>query len=187
MLAVCLGTQRAKSRKIWRLSDMFTLSKTIFWQRKGGRRLFRNYIKYIWSKRLVLAGLGAMVVTMLCILSSCGSDNSPGGSVKGNNVKIATSLKPEKIKERVSLLVDKEETGPRKMGKIKHQPELIFVEPIHGVTQEELDLSASANRKILELPDTEIFPGMTQAELDAQNVRQEVPNIRELVPPSVIK
>jgi hypothetical protein len=189
---------------------MFTLSKTHPGQMKGGRALFR---KRIWLRILGLAGLGAMVLTVLCLLPGCGSDSIPEGSVKGKNAKTATKSKLKKMQEPISLLADKYETGSGKMGKIKHKPESNFVEPIPGVTQEELDVRAAADRKILESPDTEVFPGMTQAELearlaadssfdpktaevfpgmtqvqlDAKNAKQEVPHDRELFPPAVGK
>jgi len=144
---------------------MFFLSKTHSGQRKGGRALFR---KRIWLRILVLAGLGAMVLTVLCLFPGCGSDSTPEGSVKGKNAQTATSPKPQKMPGPISLLGDKEETGPGKMGKIQQQPESNFVEPIPGVTQEELEARAAADRKILDSPDTEVFPGMTQAELEAR-------------------
>jgi hypothetical protein len=190
---------------------MSTLSKTHCGQRKRGWGLFR---KRIWLRTLVLAGLGAMVVTVLYLFPGCSSDSTPGEAVKRKNAKIATRPTLKKMQARVSLLVDKEETIPGKIGKIKHHPESNFVEAIPGVTQEELGDRASADRKVLELPDTEVFPGMTQAELeamlakdntsfypetaevfpnmtqarlDAQNAKQEVTDILELVPPAVEK
>lgn len=144
---------------------MFTLSKTHSGQRKGGRALFR---KRVWLRTLVLAGLGAMVLTGLCLLPGCGSDSTPGGSVKGKNAKTATSPKTKNMQGPTSLLVDKEETGPGKMGKIKHQPEANFVEPFPGVTKEELDAGMEAAQKLLESPGHEIFPGMTKVELEAR-------------------
>ena len=189
---------------------MFFLSKTHSGQGKEGRALFRNRI---WLRILVLAGLGAMVLTVLCLLPGCGSDSTPGGSVKGENAKTA-GLGAKKSVAVTPLLIDKDETGPGKMGTIKQQPKSNFVEPIPGVTQEKLEARAAADRKILESPDTEVFPGvtqaqlearlaadkksfdpktaevfpgMTQAQLEAQNAKQKVPDNRELVPPAVGK
>jgi hypothetical protein len=142
---------------------MFTLAKIHSGQRKGGGALVR---KRIWLRTLVLAGLGAMGVTVLCLLPGCGSDSTPGGSVKGKNAATATSPKPKKMQGSISLLVDKEETGPGKMGTIKHQPEANLVEPIPGVTREEMEAKAAAERKIFESPDSEVFPGMTKAKWD---------------------
>lgn len=145
---------------------MFTLSKTHSGQRQDGRALSR---KRIWLRTLVLAGLGAMmVVTGLCLLPGCGSDSTPGGSVKGKDAKTVTSPKTKKMQGAISLLVDKEQTGPGKTRTIKQRPESTFVEPIPGVTQEELEARAAADRKIIESPDTEVFPGMTQRELEAR-------------------
>lgn len=189
---------------------MFCLSKTHSGQRQGGRALVR---KRIWLRTLVLVGLGAMVVMGLCLLPGCGSDSTPGGSVKGKNAKIATSPKPEKMGGQIGLIIEPEETGPGKIGKLKHQPESNFIEPIPGVTQEEMEARAAADRKMLESPDTEIFPGMTQgtlmaklaadttfdpktaevfpgmtqAQLEAQNAKQKAPDERELVPPAGVK
>ena len=144
---------------------MFTLSKTLSGQKQDGRALFR---KRTWLRILVLAGLGAMVLTVLCLLPGCGSDSTPGGAVKGKDAKAGTSPKPQKMQGPISLMVGEEETAPGKMGKIKHQPESTVVEPIPGVTQEELEARAAADRKIIVSPDTEVFPGMTQREMEAR-------------------
>jgi len=87
--------------------------------------------------------------------------------VKGKNTKTATASKPEKSQGQISLLME-DETGPGKIGKIKLKPESNFVEPIPGVTQEDLEARAAAERKMIESPEAEIYPGITQGALTAK-------------------
>jgi hypothetical protein len=141
---------------------MFTLSKTQSGQRKGHRGLFRNRI---CSKLLVLVGLGTMVLAVCSLLSGCGSDSTPGGSVKGKNAKTATksgTMKPQAV---TPLLADQEETGPGKKSLAKKPPDSKNIEVFPGVTIEEVEAKLAANRA---KPSTEVFPGITMEEVEAK-------------------
>ena len=94
---------------------MLTLSGSHSGPVQTVRALFR---KRIWLRILVLAGLGAMVLTVLCLLPGCGSDSTPGGAVKGKNAKTA-GAGAKKSAVVSSLLTDKEgmDPGARKIAK----------------------------------------------------------------------
>jgi hypothetical protein len=163
---------------------MFVLSKIHSGHRGKGGALSQNRI---WLRILVLASLGSMIFTMLCVIPGCGSNSISEKSGKGKNARAVTSPKPKTMQESISLLAFKGETDREKMTKIQKQPEPNFAGPIPSVTQQEFEASLAADREIIESADTEIFPGMTQAQLDAQNANQGVPNDWELFPPPMEK
>jgi hypothetical protein len=120
--------------------------------------------RHIYSKLLVLVGRGTMVLAVCSLLLGCGSDSTPKGAAKGNNVKAAAGSKALKTQGTTSLLVGKEETGPK--GTIKHHPESKFIE-LPSVSQEELEARDAEDRRVSESPDTEVWPGMTRAQYEA--------------------
>jgi hypothetical protein len=121
-----------------------------------------------WLTFLVLLTLGTMVLAVCSLLLGCGSDSTPGGAVEGKNAK--TSANPNAIKRQAAggLLLDKGRTDPVKMGKIKQPPEAKSIEVFPGITQAEIDAKAAAGRKKLSAPGYEIFPGITQEQIDAK-------------------
>jgi hypothetical protein len=143
---------------------MFTLFNH-FVQVTEGRRLAR---KRVCIKILVLIGLGIMVLMVIALLSGCGSDSTPGGSVKEKNAKAAAGSKATKMPAVISLLTDKEGTDPGKMGNVKKQPDAQRLEAFPGMTVEELEARDAADRKKFEDPNNEIFPGITRKELEAR-------------------
>ena len=86
-------------------------------QREEGQKTAR---KRICSRLLVLVGLGAMVLTVLSFLPGCGSDSTPGGSVKGKTAKPAARAEGVKPQTPAALMLDQAGTVP---GKVKKQPD----------------------------------------------------------------
>ena len=136
--------------------------------------------KRIGSRILVLASLGAMVLTVLGFLPGCGSDSTPGGAVKGKNAQTATRAEAVKPQAPIVLLIDQEGTVP---GKVKKQPDSQRNEAFPGITQEALDAKVAESRQKHLAARQEVFPGITQEALDAKvaasrqkhlAVRQEV-------------
>ena len=121
--------------------------------------------KRIWPRLLAGVGLGAMVLTVLSFLPGCGSDSTPGGSVKGKNAKPAARAEGVKPQPPVALLVDQAGTVP---GKVKQQPDFKFNEVFPGVTREALEAKLAESRKNHLAVRQEVFPGITQADLDAR-------------------
>jgi hypothetical protein len=141
-----------------------------FFYRTQSRRTGRKPSRIrIWSRILVLAGLGTMVLTGLCLLPGCGSDSTPGGSVKGKDAKTA-SLGAKKSGGAISLLADKDKEGmdPGKMGQIKPQPESRRIEVFPGMTTDEMEAKAAAEQKKFVAMDNEVAPGITKKELEAK-------------------
>jgi hypothetical protein len=161
-----------------RLHRMFTLSKTQSGQRQGGRLFSRN-----WLKVLAPMGLGIMLIAFF---SGCGSNNTPEGTAKAKkDAKAAAYPAATKKSGATALLLDKEGTNPVKMRIIKHQPESNPIEPIVELTQEELDARLAADRKLLESPETEIYPGLTQGEAEAKVAAEKAgfdPKTTEVIP-----
>jgi hypothetical protein len=120
----------------------------------------------IGSKLLVGVGLGAMVLTVLGFLPGCGSDSTPGGSVKGKNAKPAARAETAKPLSPGAMVVDSQGTVP---GNVKKRPDARQMEVLPGITQEELDTKlAEARKRHLAQRNPEVFPGITQEELDAK-------------------
>jgi hypothetical protein len=121
--------------------------------------------KRIGSRLMVGVGLGAMVLTALVFLPGCGSDSTPGGSVKGKNAKPAASAEAPKPLAPGALLIDQQGTGP---GKVKKRPDSKQMEVLPGITQEALDAKLEESRKKHLSTPQEVLPGITQEELDAK-------------------
>ena len=145
-------------------------------QKPAGRR--------IGSKLLVLVGLGAMVLTVLSFLPGCGSDSTPGGSVKGKSAKPAARAEAVKPLSPGALLIDQEGTVP---GKVKKQPDSKQIEMFPGVTPEVLEARLAESRKKYLSMRHEVFPGITQEELDARVAasRQKYLSMRHEVFPGI--
>ncbi len=120
-----------------------------------------------WLTFLVLVTFGTMVLAVCSLLPGCGSDSTPGGSVKGKNAKTVAKSNPTKTQGTSKLLLD-EETKTIDNATIKHHPEYQRLETSLGVTLEELDARIEADRKLSVDPDAEVFPGMTRGELYAR-------------------
>lgn len=131
-------------------------------QVEEGRNSARTHIG---SRLLVLVGLGAMVFTVLSCLPGCGSDSTPGGSVKGKNAKPAARAEGVKPQVPSTLLMDQAGTVP---GKMKKQPDSQRMEVFPGVTREELEARLAESRKNHAAMRPEVLPGITQEQLDAR-------------------
>lgn len=103
---------------------------------------------------LVALGLGTVMLTVLFLLPGCGSESTPEGTVKG---KTATSAKAVKPSVAVPLKTDKQVTGPERVKEV-----------FPGVTQEEMEARAAADRAKHDLLNPEVFPGVTREQLDAK-------------------
>ncbi len=143
---------------------MMTLSNNSGQMEKGQK----SVRKRICSRLLVLVGVGMMVVAVCSLLLGCGSDSTPGGSVKGKNDKTASI--PTAKKSQVPALLVTGEKGTSKAGEkgdIKRQPEQKSA-PIQGITREEMDARNAAAVKMARSPGFEI-KGLTREEMDARN------------------
>lgn len=120
-----------------------------------------------WLPFLVLVIFGTMVLAVCSILPGCGSDGTPGASVKGKNDNAATGSKVPKMQGAIPLLTDTQGNGGR-LGSLKKSPEVQRVEIFPGITQDELDAKKAAHDKKLKEPGLEIFPGITREQMDAK-------------------
>jgi hypothetical protein len=133
----------------------------------------RSARKRICSQLLVLLGLGTMVLAVCSLLLGCGSDSTPGGSVKGKNAK--TSSTPDAKKSPAPAMVLMEgKKGPEagKMGDIQKQPDQNSV-LVNGLTLQEMEARNEAAVKMLRSPGMEAMPGVTREEMDRRNAEAE--------------
>jgi hypothetical protein len=171
--------------------NKMTLSNN-FGQREKGQK---SAIKRICSRLLVLVGVGTMVLAVCALLFGCGSDSTPGGSVKGKNNKTASTPTGKKSQAPAMLMTG--EKGASKTGvtgNIKKQPERKSV-PMQGMaleemeaknaaainmarspgfkigrlTREEMEAKNKAAAKMAQSPGLEIMPGVTLEEMKKKN------------------
>jgi hypothetical protein len=151
--------------------------------------------KRIWLRILVLAGLGAMVLTVLCLFPGCGSDSTPGGAVKGKNAKTA-GAEGKKSSAVTSLLTDKEgmDPGAKKMAKQPPDSQQNEVSP-PGMTLEELKARTAAQTAAYYNRDPnliQVAPGMTLKQLQDKTAAQTAhynrdPNLIQVAPGMTLK
>ena len=143
---------------------MLTLARNRAVHRAEGREQFRNRT---WLRILVRFGLGGMIVTVLCLLSGCGSDSKPQ-AVSGKKEKTAAG--PKAMNPRAGLpIMNLDEVAGR--GTVRREPVVdrkAEILPGAGVTIEEVEERVAAARKRTESPTYEILPGITKQELDAK-------------------
>ena len=123
-----------------------------------GQGLFR---KRTWLRILVLLGFGGMIVTVLCLLSGCGSDSKPE-AVSGKKEKTAASAQGMKSREALALKNLGEVSG----GNVKREPLYPETELAPGLTVADVEERMAATRKRVENQDYQVFPGVTKNELD---------------------
>jgi hypothetical protein len=118
---------------------------------------------------LFFVGIGAMILTVFCLLPGCGSDSKPGSSVAGKEEKSSKSTKPGKS-QGVMPLVLEEKT---KSGNLGQAPKASSqrIEVLPGMTQAELE--AKAAESLVEMKKAAktrgpIVGGMTQEQLEAK-------------------
>jgi hypothetical protein len=112
---------------------------------------------------LVLVTLGTMVFV------GCGSDSTPGGSVKGKNTQTsATPTAKQSIAPTMVLMGGKGGSEAGKMGDIKKGPERKSVQIPGMATQEEMEARNAAAIKKMRSPGLEVN-GITQEEMEARN------------------
>ena len=170
-----------------RLNEMLTLSGSHSGPVQTVRALSR---KRLWLRTMVLAGLGALVLTVLCLLPGCGSDSTPGGAVKGKNAK-AAGAGAKKSAAVTPLLTDKEgmDPGARKIAKQPPDSQQNEVSP-PGMTLEELKAKTAEQTAAYYNRDPnliEVSPGMTLRQVKANAAREQVNKPQDMVPPAVIK
>lgn len=119
------------------------------------------FSKRIWLRILVLFGFGGMIVTVLCLLSGCGSDSKPE-AVSAKKEKTAASPKAMKSRAVLPLQNRGEASGPN----VKREPLRPETELAPGLTVGDLEERMAATRKRVEAPDYEVIPGITKKELD---------------------
>jgi hypothetical protein len=145
-------------------------------QVEAGQRLSQ---KHICLRILVLVSLGSMVLAVFGLLPGCGSDSTPSGVVKGKNAPTATksgTMKPQAV---APLFSDQEETGAGKKALVKKQPDSKHIEVFPGVTQEEVEAEMAANRTN---PPQEVFPGVTLEEVEAEMAANRTNPPKEVFP-----
>ena len=125
--------------------------------------------KCICSQFLILLGLGTMVLAVCSLLLGCGSDSTPGGSVKGKNAKTSSTPNAKQSQAPATVLMEgKKGSEAVKMGDIKKQPDQNSV-LINGLTLQEMDDRNSAAVKMSRSPSMEVMPGVTREEMDRRN------------------
>lgn len=129
-------------------------------QGQKDQALFR---KRTWLRILVLFGFGGMIVTVLCLLSGCGSDSKPA-SVK-NEKAVATSPKNANSQAVMPLLHGQKVLLKEPKVSLNSEGKPVFL----GVTREEMEASVGADRKKFEsTKGLEFFPGVTREEMEAR-------------------
>jgi hypothetical protein len=121
-----------------------------------------------WLTFLELVTLGTVVLAVCALLLGCGSDSTPGGSVKGKDAKTA-SIPAAKNSPAPSMLLMGEK-GASGAGKAdtKKQPERnTFL--MQGITLEEMEARNAAAVKMARSPGMEVMPGVTREEMEARN------------------
>jgi hypothetical protein len=120
-----------------------------------------------WLTFLVTLTLGTMVLAVCSLLLGCGSDSTPGGTVKGKNAPTATKplTKPAAV---TTMLIGQKETVPGKKGLMAKPPDSLGIEMLPGVTKDNMESRIAADRKKIEAPGTELFPGITREQLEAK-------------------
>jgi hypothetical protein len=126
-----------------------------------GEQGLAPFRKRTWLRILVLFGFGGMIVTVLCLLSGCGSDSKPE-AVSGKKEKTAASPKAMKSQAAVPL----NNLGGGSGGTVKREPLSPETELAPGLTVGEVEKRNAATRKRVEDPDYELIPGITKKELD---------------------
>ena len=125
--------------------------------------------KRICSKLLVLVGLGTMVLAVCSLLSGCSSDSTPGGSVKGKDVKTSSTTAATKSQTPTMLLMgEKGASGAGQKADIKKQPDRNSG-GMQGITREEMEARNAAATKMARSPDFEVRPGVTREEMEKRN------------------
>jgi hypothetical protein len=146
------------------------------------------YRKSAWFRQSVIIGLGAMILSMFCLLPGCGSDSAPKSVASAKKGKPAKS--GEAVKAITPLLFDKEVVGtePPLQPGAKHPlsltPEEVAAlrreaaarvqkldpkrEIISGLTLEQLNTKLEAERAKKPNPNLAAFPGLTQGQLEAK-------------------
>jgi hypothetical protein len=129
-----------------------------------GQRFAR---KHICSKLLLFVGLGAMVLMVMGLLPGCGSDSTPGGSVKGKNAKQDVSAESVKLAAPMEVLIDQKGTVA---GKVKKQPDVKRIEVVPQMSMEELGAKIAANAAMHDPKRMEPYPGggITHEEMKAK-------------------
>jgi hypothetical protein len=123
----------------------------------------------IRSRILGPIGLGVMAVTVIFILSGCGSDSKPQ-LVSGKKEKAAKATKPQVTLQPMNIY---EVSDP---GTVKRAPNTASkgeILPGAGVTMEELQKRMEAARKVSESPNYEIYPGITRQVLEAKQAANQ--------------
>jgi hypothetical protein len=161
------------------------------------------YIKSSWFRHLVIIGLGAMVLSMFCLLPGCGSDSTPKGAASAKKEKAGKSVQDKDMKSITSLLSPNE--GASQLQHVDNIPGMPSPEEIEakkkagaewwdkqdakyemlpGLTKEQLEAKLEAARAKKPDPNVQLLPGLTQRQVDANLMaaRQRPPLSGELVP-----
>jgi hypothetical protein len=130
------------------------------------------------------------MVSMLCLLPGCGSDNAGKGGASVKQEKTAKDAKSKDIRPITTLLSDKEGTAPpapnapnlpgnlsrEKMEANIKATEKAMQDPkrqvVPGVTLENLEAKKEAAQKSLD-PKREILPGMTLEQFNAKLIEEQ--------------
>jgi hypothetical protein len=142
-----------------------------------GQALFS---KRTWLRMLVLFGFGGMIVTILFLLSGCGSERKTE-AVSSKKEKSAASPKDMKSREALPRM----NLGDGSWETVKKEPLKSETELAPGLTAAELEERLTAFRKRVDATNYEVFPGITKQELDdkmaAEQRRRESAN-QEIFP-----
>jgi hypothetical protein len=146
------------------------------------------YGKSAWFRHLAIIGLGAMILSMFCLLPGCGSDSTPKGAASAKKEKSGKS--DGAVKAITPLLFDKEAVGtePPLPPSGKHPLSLSAEEIeakrreaaerlekldpkreiIAGMNLEQLNAKLEQERAKKPNPNLEAFPGLTQGQLETK-------------------
>ena len=122
-----------------------------------------------WLTFLELVTLGTVVLAVCALLLGCGSDSTPGGSVKGKDAKNA-SIPAAKNSPAPSILMmgEKGAAGADAMADIKKQPEDKSVQ-MPGTSRKEMEARNAAAIKKARSPGIEVMPGVTLEQMEKKN------------------
>jgi hypothetical protein len=129
-----------------------------------GQALFK---KPTWSRILVLFGYGGMIVTVLFLLSGCGSDSKPG-AVSGKKGK--TAVAPDDMKSSGAAVLGNrgELSGGGTIKRELNAVDKLGMLPGSGLSPKELEERLAADVKRSESPNYEVVPGMTRQQMEAK-------------------
>lgn len=125
-------------------------------------------------RRLMIPCLGIALVSMLCLLPGCGSDNAGKGAAEVKKEKSAKDTKAKDMRTITTLLTDKEKTAP---------PEPNVAVLPGNMSREEIEAKRKATEQAMQDPKRQVVPGVTLENLEAKKeAAKAIDPKREVLP-----